>query len=288
MKTPVCLSILIVFAILLIVTVFPFLPGKYDPLSVPLATFAQLYSGLGLLNTIPAVLWLLRNIKYPTDHVGKDLELLKHRIYLKFYFWSSFLVLLIITLFTAFGLSLLLGIVAFITLIYFSRILLRKIHGSKSSLFSLCLPSALALLPVMLFIIQIAFDKPLTNWSRNRAIQNSSELINEIENYKIRKGKYPLTLNAINKDFSTGVAGIEKYYYTYDSTSYNVYFEQPRFFFDQVGNREFVVYNPDGRHLMMSHVVWHMIMAPHHLGNSQGWYESVETGVEHWKSFMFD
>jgi len=289
MKTQVCLSILIIFTILLIVTVVPFLPGKYDPLSIPLATFAQLYSGLGLLTTIPAVLWLLRNIKYPTDQVGKDSPLLKQRIYLKFYFWSSFLVFLIITLVTALGLSLLLGIFSLIFLIYFGWTVWKKITGSKSRLlFSLCLPSALALLPVLLFAIHLLLDKPLTKWSRNRAIQNSYELINEIEQFREKKGGYPPTLNAINKDYSTGVSGIEKYYYTYDGSTYNVYFEQPRFLFDRPGTREFVVYNPDDRHLMLSHTVWHMIMAPTQMRNSQGWYESVETGVPHWKSFLFD
>lgn len=288
MNTRNSLYILLIFLVFLYIMIHPFLPGKYDPLAIPLATMVQLYSGLGLLTTIPAVLWLLRNIKYPTETVPRDSSLLKHRIYLKLYFWSTFAVLFTISLFTLFGISTLLGIFSFSALIYLTRILWKRITRSKSALFSLRLPSFLALLPVLLFVIQLTADMPLTSWSRKRAIQNSSELINEIENYKVRKGTYPLTLNAKNKDYSTGITGIERYHYTYDNSTFNIFFEQPRFFFDRFGTQEFVVYNPHERHLMMSHVAWHMLLEPNQMRNGQGWYESVETGIPHWKSFMFD
>lgn len=284
-----CLRISVIFVILLAVLVYPFMPGDYDPLSLPLSMFVQLYSGLGLLTVIPAMLWLLRNIKYPTSNVGSDQLLLKRRIYLKFYFWSTFAILLVITLIITFRLSFLLGLFSFIALTLTTRIFLRRITASKSRLlFSFCLPSSLAFLPVILFVLQLVLDEPLTKWSRNKAIQNSNELIAEIEGYKDRHGDYPLTLNAIHKDYSTGITGIEKYNYTYDNNSFNIYFEQPRFFFDQVGTREFVVYNPNDNHLMMSHTAWFMELEPHQIRNKQGWYESVESGIPHWKSFLFD
>jgi hypothetical protein len=197
--------------------------------------------------------------------------------------------LLLATVITAFALSFLLGLFSFIALIVVTRTMHKKISDSKSRLlYSYCLPSSLGLLPVLPFVLLLIFDKPITNWSRNKAIQNSYELIDEIEGYRDRKGSYPLTLNAINKDYSTGISGIEKYYYTYDNTTYNVYFEQPRFFTYEFGTREFVVYNPDDRHLMMSHVAWHMLLEPYQIRNAQGWYESIETGIPHWKSFLFD
>lgn len=289
MKERICMMVGVIFIIMLAVLVYPLMPGDYDPLSIPLSAFVQLYSGLGLLTIIPAMLWLLRNIKYPDLNVGDHHLLLKHRIYLKSYFWSTFAVLLVTTAVITFFLSFLLGLFLFITLIAVTRNLFRKISGSKSPLLlSYCLPSALGLLPVLLFVFQLAFDEPLTNWSRNKAILNSNELIVEIQNYKDRKGVYPTSLNAVNKDYLTGITGIEKYYYSYDNTTFNVYFEQPRFFTYRFGTREFVVYNPDDKHLMMSHVVWHMILEPVQMRNNQGWYESVETGIPHWKSFLFD
>jgi hypothetical protein len=147
---------------------------------------------------------------------------------------------------------------------------------------------ALALLPVSLIILQLLITRPLTDWSRSTAIQNSTALIEEIEIYKSKHGKYPITLNAINKDYKTGINSIEKYHYTYDNTSYNIYFEQTRFFFHKFGTRELVVYNPADNHLMVSHVVWHMLFEPGQLRNNQGWYASSDTGIQHWKSFYFD
>lgn len=280
--------IILIFLILLYIMVHPLMPGKYDPLAIALATMVQLYSGLGLLTTIPAGLWMLRNIKFPGESVPRNFSLLKHRIYLKSYFWSTFTVLLAISLFTIFAISTLLGIFSFLALIYFTMILWKQITRSKSNLFSVRLPLTLALLPILLFVIQINADKPLASWSRNRAIRNSSELINDIESYKARTGTYPLTLNAINKDYTTGISGIERYHYTYDSTTYNIYFELPRFLLHRIGTREFVVYNPAGNHLMMSHTAWHLTLEPSRIRNGQGWYESLETGFPNWKSFLFD
>lgn len=289
MKERVCLMVSLIFIIMLAVLVYPLMAGDYDPLSVPLSTFVQLYSGLGLLTVIPAMLWLLRNIKYPDLNVGDHNLLLKHRIYLKFYFWSTFAVLLISTAIITLFLSFLLGLFLFIALIATTGNLFKKLSGSKSPLLlSYCLPSALGLLPVLLLVFQLVFDEPLTNWSRSKAILNSNEMIAEIQGYRERTGEYPRSLNAVHKDYMTGITGIEKYYYSYDGTTFNVYFEQPRFFTYRLGTREFVVYNPDDKHLMISHAVWHMHFGTVQIRNNQGWYESVETGIPHWKSFLFD
>lgn len=150
------------------------------------------------------------------------------------------------------------------------------------------MPIGLALLPVVLLAFQLIIDQPLTKWSRTRAIQNSGEIVDEIKRYKTTYGKYPLSLNAIWKDYETGIIGIEKYHYTYDDSTYNLYFEQPRFLFDQFGTREFVVYNPKDNHLMLSHSSWHMLLGPQQSRRTQGWYSSHETGIPHWKYFCFD
>jgi hypothetical protein len=73
-----------------------------------------------------------------------------------------------------------------------------------------------------------------------------------------------------------------------DDSIYNLYFEQPKFLFDQFGTRELVVYNPKDTHLMLSHTSWHMLLEPHQLRLTQGWYASYDTGIPHWKYFWFD
>jgi hypothetical protein len=131
-------------------------------------------------------------------------------------------------------------------------------------------------------------SKPLTDRARKTVIQNSNELIEEIERYKTTYGNYPLTLNAVNKDFETGINSIEKFHYSNDNTTYNLYFEQTKFFFDNFGTKEFVVFNPNDNHLMISHTIWHMLSDPNPARTQQGWYASHEAGVRHWKILFFD
>jgi hypothetical protein len=46
----------------------------------------------------------------------------------------------------------------------------------------------------------------------------------------------------------------------YAGSTYNLYFEQPKLLLDQFGTREFVVYNPQDSHLLLSHTSWHMLL----------------------------
>lgn len=280
--------IILIFILLLAIIIFPFLPGEYDALSFPLSTSVQIFSGIGLLTCIPAALWFYHAIKHKKD-VQNSAVLKKHKLYIKIYIWTSCFALSIVALFTMLGLSRLLGIFLFISLVFFIWFVLKKISHSNTSVFpSFYIPLRLTMLPVLLLVFQFLVDKPLTNKSRTKAINSSRELIDEIDRYKLKYGKYPLTLNAISKDYKTGVTGIEKYYYTYDDTTYNIYFEQPRFFFDQFGTREFVVYNPKDNHLMLSHASWHMLLEPGQFRQRQGWYTSFDTGIPHWRYFWFD
>jgi len=270
------------------VLIYPFIPGSYDPVGISLSTFIQLYSGLGLITCIPAVLWLYHAVKIGNANKDDQYLFKKYWLFPKIYIWTSIFVLSIVIFITTFGLSRLAGIFLFLAMIFFSGLFFNKISQLKPGFHPPHgLPLALALLPILLLVFQLSISKPLTNWSRARAIHNSSQLIDEIERYKNRYGKYPLTLNAIYKDYQTGINSIEEYHYTYDNTMYNLYFEQPRFLFDQIGTREFVVYNPKDNHLMFSHVSWHMLFEPDQLRRNQGWYASYDTGVPHWKYFWF-
>ncbi len=64
------------------------------------------------------------------------------------------------------------------------------------------------------------------------------------------------------RDYSTGVTGIEKYFYTNDDSTYNVYFDQPKFLLDRFGTLEFVVDNPHDNHVVTSHASWNTRWAP--------------------------
>lgn len=277
-------GLFLIFVLLLFVMVSPFLPGEYDALAIPLSMVVQLCSSIGLLTCIPAIVWFYqgyRRRKAPGAATGKSGS------YIKAYVWVSSPVWILIAFFVMLGVSKLLAIFLLISIVFLFILLIRKVP-SLSSKNSFYLSFSLAILPILLFISQLFADTPLTHWSRERAISNSRQLIDDIERYKIRYGRYPRTLNALHKDYHTGVKGVEKYCYAYDDSTYNLYFEQPRFLFDQFGVREMVVYNPADEHQILSHASWHMHLTPEQARRTQGWFISYNTGNPHWRYFWFD
>jgi hypothetical protein len=129
---------------------------------------------------------------------------------------------------------------------------------------------------------------PLTEFSRNRAIANSHDFVRDIEVYHDEYGRYPVSLAAMWKDYYPDIVGIEKFHYSPFGESYNLFFEQPRFLFDNIGTREWVVYNPNDDQRMFSHTAWFLLLTPEELERSQGWYAVHDASTPHWKYFWFD
>ena len=128
----------------------------------------------------------------------------------------------------------------------------------------------------------------MTNFSRNHAIDSSREFIGHIEAYRAEYGRYPTSLLAMWKDYYPDVVGIEMFHYTPSNSAYNLFFEQPRFLLDNIGTREWVVYNPGDEHQIFSHTAWFLLLTPEELERSQGWYAVHETSQPHWRYFWFD
>ena len=273
-----------ILATLLLCIVLPFLPKDFDAIATQISLTAQTFSVIGLITCFPALLWLFNSVRNRNKAVDNVL-LNKQRKFAKVYVYIFFVAFLPVVLMTILTLSISFGISLLIGLFISTKYTLKRINQTTPSLL---LPLFLTLLPILLLAFQLAVDKPLTDWSRNKAIENSKELIDEIESWKTKYGKYPTTLNAVHKDYSVGIRGIEEYHYTYDNTTYNLYFEQPKFLLDQFGTREFVVYNPTDNHLMISHASWNAQWEPEQIRTTQGWYASGNTGHQHWKYFWFD
>ncbi|MBS1557007.1 MAG: hypothetical protein JSU09_18960 [Bacteroidetes bacterium] len=260
---------LIALALLTTAMISPFLPGSTDPVSGSVAMVVQVYSGLGLISTVTGCLLLIS---------GKSKVLFRVHVYATLFLFA------IITLATFFAVSKLLGVGLLIATTLFARFALREREFDHKTNWIVCT----IFLPAALLIIQILVGPSLTRYSRNRAIENASELIHEIERYKVKTGTYPLTLNAVWKDYYPDVAGVEKYHYSYDSNTYHVYFEQPRFFFDQFGTREIVAFNPEDEHLIVSHASWYMLLGQSQVRSTPGWYAVHDARLPHWKYFWFD
>jgi len=261
-------------AILAVVMVYPFLPGRHDPLALPLAIGAQVFGVVGLLLVPIGAGWLLLPQRgFAWSVLGMTIGVV-----------MALVLSLIATLSTgtAFGL---------LTLTACASLLVRLGRGAWPHRAGMTArhPASLylVLLPLVAFVVQWTASAPLTRWSRDRAIGNAAPLIADIEQYRAAHGRYPVSLEAQHHDYRPGVVGIDRYVYLPRGEAYNLSFEAPRFVLDRFGTREWVVYNPRDEQRVYSHAAW--LMPPAGVDEpNQGWYASGETGHPHWRYFWFD
>lgn len=261
--------------ILVLCMVYPFLPGRYDRLAVPLATMVQVFGVVGLALVPGGLLWLIM------PRLG---------------FWISVAsvtlgsgVTLILALFATLSVGNAFGV---LTLAVWGCVLVRLLPGVKRLKGAeMCArhpaPIYLVCLPIVALVAQLVLVVPMTTVSRERAVANANAFISDIELYRSRHGRYPVSLQAQNRDYHPDVVGVDRYVYVPQGDSYNLSFEQPRFLLDRFGTREWVVYNPRDEHRVYSHTAW--LLPPQDVAEpSQGWYASGEVGREHWRYFLFD
>jgi hypothetical protein len=255
--------------------VYPFLPGEYDRLAVPLSTMAQVFGVVGLALVPGGLLWSTM------PRLGFAVSVLSTAV--------GTCVALILALFATLSVGNAFGVVTLAAWAYvLVRLIprLRRLKRAESSGFHPA-PVYLVCLPVLALAAQLALVAPMARASRDRAIANASAFIGEIEQYHARHGRYPVSLQAQNRDYYPDVVGVERYVYVPQGDSYNLSFEQPRFLLDRFGTREWVVYNPRDEHRVYSHTAW-LLPPPDVAEPSQGWYASGETGHAHWRYFLFD
>ncbi len=282
--------IVLITLLLVLCIVYPFLPGEFDRLAMPLSTMAQAFGGVGLLLVPFGGVWLIYELRNRTRR--------KHNLPVKgrgyafalVSMGAGLLVAAVVSLvaFATIGPSLALFVLAFWGYL-FARLFsgMRQLKSAESQTFNFA-PLYLVFIPVGMFVSQLTLAAPLTEFSRERAIAMSAEFIHDIEAYRETNGHYPASLLATWKDYYPSVVGVEKFHYDPEGEAYNLFFEQPRFLFDNIGTREFVVYNPLDKHKIISHTSWILLLSPTELETSQGWYEVHETAIPHWKYFWFD
>jgi len=266
--------LVVLTALLTLGIAYPFLSGDYDRLAIPISTMIQVFGLAGLALVPVGVLWLVMP-KYKFGFAITALII-------------STLVILIICLFATLSVGYSLGVLILLLWTFMVILLIPKIKSLKEQTQNkvIWLPVYLIYLPVFTLLLQLTFAKYLTQLSRNRAIENAYRFIRHIEEYHAQQGKYPLTLQAQNKDYYPDVVGVEKYLYAPHRKGYNLSFEQPRFLLDKFGTREWVVYNPLDENSVYSHTAW--LLPTEQAEPSQGWYASGNTGHQHWKYFLFD
>lgn len=265
---------------LILARLLPFLPGRYDPLAVPLSEMSQVLGFVGLLLVPIGALWVASG--YWSRLAGKQYGIALAALI------ASSVVGVSATLF-ALTFSVLLGVGAIALWVYVIWRLWPRLNALKRTTRRPTSPVAFYLLivPIAAVLIQMATVAPAIESSRYRAIQNSARLIADIEQHRATHGRYPESLLTVWPDYWPGLIGIKEYHYEPSGDAYNLFFEQ---FALHVGTREFVMYNPQDKQAMTSHKLDLLELTPQQLAVEQGrgHYAVHDAPYPHWKYFWFD
>jgi hypothetical protein len=275
--------------LLVLCIVYPFLSGGYDGLAMTLSTMAQVFGMVGLLLIPIGALWFV----YELWKHGRNQRNLPTKTRGFYFALVSVIVATLVAIVLAFvgasSIGISFGLLTIAFWIYtLSRLIprLKLLKNAESVNFNPA-PIYLIFIPIAALIFQLNLATPLTESSRNNAIAASAELISEIEEYHAANGRYPSSLLAVWNDYSPSVVSVRQFHYATNGEAYNLFFEQPRLLFDDLGVREFVVYNRLDEQFMISHDSWILFFTPEELETNQGWF-AVHDASTHWKYFLFD
>jgi len=275
------LGITAVTSAIILATLLPFLPGRYDTLAAPLSLMSQVFGVTGLILVPVGALWVAS--AYWPPLAGKQHGIAIAALVVGSAVWFTVLLAAIATS------GALLGVAGFLLWIYLVARVRTRFRMLKSrpplsvnsiALYVLVVPGAVAAL-------QMVVVAPAIEFSRNRAIRNSAALIAAIEQYRAANGRYPESLMSVHEDYHPGLLGIQGYKYEPQGDAYNLFFEQAALHF---GVREFVMYNPLDQHAMTSHRMDRLQLTPEQLALDQtrGHNALHDTAHLHWKYFWFD
>jgi hypothetical protein len=128
-------------------------------------------------------------------------------------------------------------------------------------------------LPLTLFVTASYVSALARNFSRDFAINRTEDLIQSIEKFKEKRGKYPNSLTELTPGFisaipSPFIMGIKDYYYTNLGDNYHISFQQNVML---SFNFEVVTFDPTDNH------------------KADGELKDLyDTGKRHWKYYVYD
>lgn len=268
--------ILLISAAIIFVIFRPFLPGRYDNLSIPLSFMTQIFSFSSLIFVPLGLIWLIR-----TKTTG--IREVTQRRFLKTILIIAGLVSLIVSIGALSqnhtSLAVLFLATSFIAL---TRTFLNLKNERLKTEF---LPLYLIIVPIVVAFARFGFIDNAVEMSRNTAIKNSETLIQSIENYQNVHGHYPISLQALHQDISPEVIGISQYFYEPNGNSYNVYFKQ---FSDELDADEIVMYNKLNEHYFTAHSQDILEYTGETLELRRGDRRRVQLSTPNWISINFE
>lgn len=269
--------ILFIIAIIVIGIFLPYTHGDYDNFAVGLSYIFQFGFLASLLLVPTGLIWLILNIT-----AGRNNPAVQYRRYL---IKAALVIATIIVLAAALG--------AFASNNRFSAIIilgvgiftliLRKKIKSPLSVPNNIIPYYFISIPATVLFIRMACLEAVKNRTTDFVIQQSEELVQDIEAYKKTNGHYPVSLLSTIEDYKPGVSGIPRFHYERNGDAYNIYFEQTS---EMLGTEEVVMYNKLDEHEMTVHNQDLLRIAPENI--LRGYHKVANLPQLHWKIFYFD
>ena len=255
------------------------MPGDFDPLAVPIAMLCRVFGYVGLLLVPVGVVWITVTQWGPAWPRQRVLPVAVFMII------SMVAGLLALAAFALSGWTL--AVVIGTLLVYVVLACRRRLStiGAASARASIVPGLYMVIVPLAVCGLQQVMVPRAVEFSRDRAIRHAAPLIVSIERYRASRGRYPVSLLSVWRDYPVSVVGIDRYQYEPHGEAYNLVFEQPALAF---GTREFVVYNPRNEQVATSHLMDLLEFSPERLERARGYYAVHPARHLHWKYFWFD
>ena len=199
-------------AILCVVMVLPYLPGRFDASAAMFSFVVQIGSYVSLLMIPVGLAWM----------VNRRRSRLWHRLALALVGLVALVATIAAVAVNQLAIGVLLGVGAVIlpwSAYRRSQTDSERVGHKRNSM-----PFYLVCVPLVLVAFRTTVLPRAADWSRDRAIRHSAALIAEIESFRQRRGHYPVSLQSLHPDFPTGVVGIERFHYEPNGEAYNLYF----------------------------------------------------------------
>lgn len=267
------ISAILLSAILCLVMVLPYLPGRFDASAATYSFVVQVASYVSLLMVPVGLAWM----------VSRRRSRLWHRLALVL----GGLVAFVITIAAASLNRLATGVILGVGAILLLRTAYRRSRadsehiGHKEN----PIPFCLVCVPLILVTFRATVLPLAAGWSRDRAIQHSATLIAEIESFRQRRKHYPVSLQSLNRDVPTGVVGIERFQYEPNGEAYNLFVVRPHIELDA---KDVVMFNPRDEHRFTSHELDILQYDGDQLDLRRGDRRRTRLMHPHWISVLFD
>ena len=257
---------LIALNLLVILCIFlPFIPGRYDKLSYGLSGIAQITGFIGLLLVPIGILWLIQEIKKLAGNNKPVNNWSSGYFYAITATCICTFICLFLVLSSLFSIGPSAAIISLIVLsisIYKVIPVIKNLKHKPVKAFN-ATPLYLLSIPIIAFTVRWFFIGPVSDYSRNYAIEQGQRVIYAIESYYNQKGDYPESIDRLLYHYNIpkpSVMGIDEFQYERNGNAYNLFFVQ----WQHVGaTREVVMYNKNDEHNVKGHFASYNAKKPH-------------------------